>query len=76
MSKFRPHNVDDDEIRTEGIEGGSESERERKKLARVRKTLHRLQNIPLIGRFLCHGTGFYWLGLQEMSVGACEWDDE
>lgn len=35
--------------------------------------LHALQNLPLVGRLLAHGTGFYWAALQGVGAGACEW---
>ena len=32
-----------------------------------------LQKLPLIGRLLAHGTGFYWASLQKTTRGTCEW---
>ncbi|KAI5123032.1 hypothetical protein M0805_007653 [Coniferiporia weirii] len=44
----------------------------------LRRVMHDLQEIPLLGRILAHGTGFYWAALQDVGMGKCEWvtDDE
>ncbi|KAH8113125.1 alpha/beta-hydrolase [Phellopilus nigrolimitatus] len=39
----------------------------------LRRTLRALQDLPLLGRLLAHGTGFYWVALQEVGAGTCEW---
>jgi len=39
----------------------------------LREVLGWMQNLPLIGRILAHGTGFYWASLQGVGSGSCEW---
>jgi len=40
----------------------------------LRKTLTRLQNLPIIGRLVAHAPGFYWSSLLEVGTGVCEWE--
>lgn len=48
---------------------------EKKSEEEIRKdTIRWLQSLPLIGRVLAHGTGFYWVALQDTDKGKCEWD--
>jgi len=32
------------------------------------------QNLPLIGRVLSHGTASYWMALNEVKTGRCDWE--
>ena len=38
-----------------------------------RAALMALQEMPLAGRLIAHGTGFYWASLQGVGPGTCEW---
>ena len=40
---------------------------------RLSETIQWLQGLPLIGRVLAHGPGFYWVALKGVQQGACEW---
>ena len=44
--------------------------------APLRKTLARMQNLPLIGPLLAHAPGFYWSSLSEVGTGVCDWDED
>ncbi|GJJ13132.1 hypothetical protein Clacol_007382 [Clathrus columnatus] len=39
------------------------------------QTIRKLQKLPIIGRIVSHGTAGYWLTLNEVKTGACEWAD-
>ncbi|EJD51153.1 alpha/beta-hydrolase [Auricularia subglabra TFB-10046 SS5] len=70
VSRFRPHN---------DPPPGHPEHKFREKHNRsffARAGLMKMQNIPLVGRLIAHGTAFYWLALKDASVGSCEWDED
>lgn len=42
---------------------------------KTQKMMRRVQKMPLIGRIVAHGTASYWMALNEVKTGSCEWDD-
>ncbi|KIJ53646.1 hypothetical protein M422DRAFT_154991 [Sphaerobolus stellatus SS14] len=38
--------------------------------------LRRIQNLPLIGRIIAHGTASYWMALNEVKTGRCGWEGD
>ena len=42
---------------------------------KAQQMMRRVQRLPLIGRIVAHGTASYWMALNEVKTGSCEWDD-
>ncbi|KZV92695.1 alpha/beta-hydrolase [Exidia glandulosa HHB12029] len=70
VSKFRSHNSPPPDHPEHAVK----AKHERSLFARA--GLRKLEQIPLIGRLISHGTAFYWVALRDVSVGSCEWDEE
>ena len=41
---------------------------------KTQQVLRRVQKLPLIGRVVAHGTASYWMALNEVKTGSCEWE--
>lgn len=42
---------------------------------RAQAMMRRVQAWPLLGRLVSHGTASYWMALNEVKTGSCEWDE-
>lgn len=42
---------------------------------KLQQTIRRFGGWPIIGRIVAHGTASYWITLNEVKIGNCEWAD-
>ncbi|KAF8588363.1 alpha/beta-hydrolase [Ramaria rubella] len=46
-----------------------------KEAVKAQEWMRRVQEWPLVGRMVAHGTASYWMALNEVRTGGCEWEE-